>query len=325
VPSPQTRTVYASVACDIAIAASKFVAAAFTHSSAMFSEGIHSVVDSLNGVLLLWGRHASKRRADLQHPFGYGKELYFWTLIVAVMVFAVGGGMSLYDGIAEIRQGHLANDAGAWNYGVLAASAVFEAATVVIALKNFRKSETNQSFWKCIRASKDPTVFTVLLENIAAIVGLGIAFVGIVLARVLHMPALDGVASILIGFLLAAVSVVIAIESKGLLIGEGMDRRTLESIRNLAQADPAVVRAGGPLTMYFGPRSILLALDVEFEKGLSAAGVTAAVDRLESSIRANYPNIQRIFIEAESLSRAAATGESAQPKAAEQRTSTAGA
>ena len=293
-------TVYVSIACDLAIAATKFVAAFLSGSSAMLSEGIHSVVDCSNGILLLWGRHASRKAADADHPFGYGKELYFWTLIVAVLIFAIGGGMSIYEGLSDIRSGSPPHH-GIWNYVVLGFTAVFEIVTVVIAGRDFQRAEGRFGFWRGIHLSKDPTVFTVLLENLAAVVGLVIAFLGIYLANALHLRWMDGLASVLIGLTLAAVSVVMAIESKGLLIGEGMDKRTLDDIRRLAQQDPAVVRVGGPLTMYFGPYSILLALDVQFEKGLSAAEVTAAVDRLEKSIRAEYPRIQRIFIEAESL------------------------
>lgn len=302
-PTESKRTVIVSIACDLAIAGAKFMAASFTGSAAMLSEGIHSLVDSSNGVLLLWGRHASKRRADLEHPFGYGKELYFWTLIVAVLIFSIGGGMSIYEGIGSISRGH-ESTYGFWNYAVLAFAAVFEAVTVAIAVRDFRRTEGNGAFWKCIRASKDPTVFTVLLDNLAALAGLGIAFLGIFLGHVLGLAWLDGTASILIGLTLAAVSVVLALESKGLLIGEGMSRSTLEAIRRLAESDQAVVQVGGPLTMYFGPQSILLALDVQFKKGLSADEVTAAVDRMEKNIRSQYPNIQRIFIEAESLSQA---------------------
>jgi cation diffusion facilitator family transporter len=305
VPSDSARIVYFSLACDLGIAVSKFMAAGFSGSSAMFSEGIHSVVDSLNAVLLLWGRRASRRNADDEHPFGYGKELYFWTLIVALLIFAAGGGMSIYDGIATLRRGSPSMQPGAWTYSVLAFSGIFEGATVWIAAKNFREAEGTRGFWSSIHSSKDPTIFTVLLDNLAAVLGVLIAFLGIWLSQVLRMPALDGIASILIGVLLAAVAIVMAMESKGLLVGEGMDKQTLENIRRLAQQDPAVVRVGRPMTMYFGPRSILLALEVEFEKGLSAAEVTSAVDRLESSIRSKYANIQRIFIEAESLSRAA--------------------
>lgn len=184
---------------------------------------------------------------------------------------------------------------------MLGFAAVFEGLTVVIAARDFKRTEGKGGFWNCIHASKDPTVFTVLLDNLAALVGLAIAFLGIFFGHLLRLAYLDGVASILIGLTLAAVAVVLAMESKGLLIGEGMNKATLEAIRRLAETDRAVVQVGGPLTMYFGPQSILLALDVQFQAGLSAGEVTAAVDRMEKSIGSAYPNIHRIFIEAESL------------------------
>ncbi len=302
VPSESTRTVYVSLGCDLGIAAAKFTVAGITGSSAMLAEAIHSVVDSCNAVLLLWGKYASAKAADLEHPFGYGKELYFWTLMVAVLIFSIGGGMSIYEGISHIAGGHRATRQ-VWDYAVLAFAAVFEVITVIVAARDFRRIEGDKRFWAAIHSSKDPTVFTVLLDNLAAIAGLAFAFLGIFLGHYFDLPYLDGIASILIGLTLASVAVVLVRESKGLLIGEGMDKQTLDRIRRLAESDRAVVRVAGPLTMYFGPESILLALDVEFENGLSAAEVTAAVDRLEKNIRAAYPRIKRIFIEAESLSK----------------------
>ena len=300
--SESNRTVYVSLICDLGIAAAKFVVAGVTGSSAILAEAIHSVVDSSNAVLLLWGKHASARAADSEHPFGYGKELYFWTLMVAVLIFSIGGGMSIYEGISHIVQGHRSTRQ-VWDYTVLAIAAVFEIMTVAVAARDFRRIEGKKAFWSAIRSSKDPTVFTVLLDNLAAVAGLAFAFLGIFLGDRFGLPYLDGIASILIGLTLAAVAVVLVRESKGLLIGEGMDKQTLDRIRRLAESDQAVIRVAGPLTMYFGPESILLALDVEFENGLSAAEVTAAVDRLEKNIRTAYPRIKRIFIEAESLSK----------------------
>lgn len=298
--SNSQASVYFSIGCDLAIAAAKFVAAAITGSSAMASEGIHSIVDSANGLVLLWGQKASGRAPDTDHPFGYGKELYFWTFIVAVLIFAIGGGMSIYDGMEHLHDQTLGPD-DVWNYAVLAVAAIFEGVTVVVAVREFRKNEGKNPFWTSIHTSKDPTVFTVLLENVAALAGLLFAFLGVFLGRLFNRPYLDGVASILIGVTLAVVAVVLAVESKGLLIGEGVDKKTLDCIRQLAQGDPGVMFVGAPLTMYFGPFSVFLALEVQFQDGLSAADVTATVDRLEKRIRAEYPKIQRIYIEAESL------------------------
>lgn len=296
------RAVWFSICCDLGIGAVKFVAAAVTGSAAMLSEAFHSIVDSVNGFLLLWGRRASGKPPDSDHPFGYGKELYFWSLIVAVLIFAIGGGMSLYEGILHVLH-PVPSKENAWNYGVLAIAGVFEVTTVAVAARDFRRSAGRYGYWRGVHTSKDPTLFTVLLDNVAAVLGVVFAFSGIFLGRLLRLPYLDGLGAILVGLTLAGVAVILAIESKGLLIGEGVDHKTREKIRELAASDPAVERVGGPLTMYFGPTSVLLALDVQFQKGLSAAEVTAAVDRLEKSVRGEYPFIERIFIEAESLSR----------------------
>lgn len=296
-------SIYFSIVCDLAIAASKFIAAVFTGSAAMLSEGVHSVVDSCNGVLLLWGKRASGKAADADHPFGYGMELYFWTFVVTVLIFGMGGGVSIYEGVQRVLHVSPMQDP-KWNYAVLAFSAVFEGATIRVAMREFRKANKQGGFWRAFRVTKDLTVMTVLLENAAALVGLVIAFAGIFLGNLLHMPRLDGVASILVGVTLAAVAVVLATETKGLLIGEGASKEVLQNIRQIAEHEAGVVRAGAPLTMYFGPQSVLLALDVEFDRRLSATEVTSVVDRLEKSIRNQYPKIQRIFIEAESLSKA---------------------
>lgn len=299
------RTVWFAIVCDLAIGVAKFVAAAVTGSSAMLSEGFHSIVDSANGFVLLWGRRASGKPADMDHPFGYGKELYFWSLVVAILIFAIGGGVSFYEGVHGVLH-PTENAHDAWSYGVLAFAGIFEVVTVTVAARDFRRSAGSRGYWRGIHTSKDPTLFTVLLDNVAAVLGVLFAFLGIFLGHVFDLPVLDGVGAILVGLTLAAVAVILAIESKGLLIGEGVDRATREKIRQLAGADPAVEGVGGPLTMYFGPTSVLLALEVQFQKGLSAAEVTDAVDRLEKSVRGEYPFIGRIFIEAESLSRKSA-------------------
>jgi cation diffusion facilitator family transporter len=211
----------------------------------MLSEPIHSVVDCCNGVLLLYGMHACKRPPDTEHPFGYGKELYFWSLIVAVLIFAIGGGMSIHEGLSHLRQ-NKASSNGVWNYVVLGCPAVFELTTVIIAARDFRHAGKPISFWTRVHTSKDPTVYTVLLDNVAALLGLLMAFLGIFFGRLLHSRFLDSLASVLIGIMLAAVAVVLVIESKGLLIGEGVDKQTLEKIRRLACADRAVVNVGAP-------------------------------------------------------------------------------
>lgn len=288
------------MAGNLAIAATKFVAAAFTGSSAMLSEGIHSLVDTGNGGLLLLGVRMSKRPPDATHPFGHGKELYFWSLIVAILIFALGGGMSVYEGVIHIAHPNQVKDP-TWNYVVLGFAIIFESGSLYFALKAFRKEMGQQGVLRTIHASKDPTTFTILFEDTAALLGLLVALVGIFLGHALNNPYLDGAASITIGAILGVVAGFLAYESKGLLIGEGVDRQTLNSIRKIAREDPAVVKVRKALTMHFGPHDVLLTLDIQFREELTAAEISAAVDHLEKKLRDQHPEIKHIFIEAKSL------------------------
>jgi cation diffusion facilitator family transporter len=295
------RTIVAAMGANVAIAATKFVAAAFTGSSAMLSEGIHSLVDSGNGLLLLLGLRRSQRPADASHPFGHGKELYFWTLIVAIMIFAVGGGMSMYEGISHLfHPNPLRNPL--WNYLVLGLAILFEGYSWTVAVREFRGTQHGQGVWRAIHTSKDPTIFTVLVEDSAALLGLLVALVGVFLGHQLENPYLDGVASMVIGGLLAVVAVLLAYESKGLLVGESAEAAVVAHIRAVTEADPAVEWIMPPLTMHLGPHDVLLNLEIKFREELSAAEIGAAVDRIEQNLRRWDPDIKRIFIEAESLS-----------------------
>ncbi len=299
----ESRTaIFAAIAGNLAIAATKLTAAFFTGSSAMLSEGIHSLVDTGNGGLLLLGLRKSQRPADATHPFGHGKELYFWSLVVAIVIFALGGGMSVYEGVTHLSHAQLHDPT--WNYVVLGFAIVFESLSFYFAYQAFRKEMSGQGVFKTIRASKDPTTFTVLFEDTAALLGLVVAFLGIFLGHQLNNPYLDGVASIVIGVILAVVAGFLAFESKGLLIGEGVDPRVLASIRLIAGADPAVEEVRKSLTMHFSPSDVLLTLDIRFKKQLTAEKIAAAVDRLEKKIRDQHPEIKHIFIEAKSLTEA---------------------
>ena len=296
----ESRTaIFAAIAGNLAIAATKLIAAFFTGSSAMLSEGIHSLVDTGNGGLLLFGVSKSGKPADATHPFGHGKELYFWSLVVAIFIFALGGGMSVYEGVTHLSHAQLHDPT--WNYLVLGFALAFETFSFYFAIKAFRKEMTGQGILETIRASKDPTTFTVLFEDTAALLGLIVAFCGIFLGHLLNNPYLDGVASIVIGVILAVVACFLAYESKGLLIGEGVDPRVLESIREIAGADPAVAEVRKSLTMHFSPDDVLLTLDIGFKKHLTAEKIAAAVVRLEQKIRDQHPEIKHIFIEAKSL------------------------
>ncbi|MFS8084689.1 MAG: cation diffusion facilitator family transporter, partial [Acidobacteriota bacterium] len=297
--------IFAAIAGNLVIAVTKLIAAFFTGSSAMLSEGIHSVVDTGNGGLLLFGYRKSQKPADATHPFGHGMELYFWTLVVAVLIFALGGGMSVYEGVTHLTHPQLHDPT--WNYVVLGVAFVFESASSVFAFKAFRKEMSGKGVFRTIRASKDPTSFTVLFEDTAALLGLIVAFLGIFLGHQLNNPYLDGVASIVIGAILAVVAAFLAYESKGLLIGEGVDANVLARIRSIAADDSAVAEVRKSLTMHFSPNEVLLCLDLGFKKHLTAEEIAATVDRLEKKIRDQHPEIRHIFVEAKSLTGEPAT------------------
>ena len=292
--------IFAAIGGNVAIAITKVIASLVTGSSAMLSEAVHSVVDTGNGLLLLWGIRQSKKPADDNHPFGCGKELYFWTLVVAILIFAVGGGISVYEGIVHIRHPSPISNPTV-NYIVLGLSMLFEGGSAWVGFREFRKSKGDLGYLQAVRESKDPTTFTVLFEDLAAMVGLVIAFFGVLLAHTLQMPVLDGSASILIGVLLGLVAVFLAYESKGLLIGESVAPKTRASINKLVEADPDITRLVRALTMHFGPHDVLLTMELGFRPDSSAAQTTAAIDRLEKAIRTLHPEIKYIFIEAQAI------------------------
>jgi len=292
--------VYGAIGANLAIAAAKFTAAFFTGSAAMLSEGIHSLVDTGNGLLILLGLARASRAADEEHPFGHGKELYFWTMIVAVLIFAVGGGLSLYEGWIHVQHPAPLTDP-TWNYWVLALAVLFEGIACTLAFREFNKTRGDAGFWQALRASRDPAVYAILLEDLAALVGLVIALGGVYFGHLLNNPYFDGGASIAIGGLLIGMAVFMLKETRGLLVGEGIDAATRASLQALAQADPAVRSMRPPLSMYLGPTEAFLALDVRFRQDLTAQQVEAAVGRLEKAIRAQHPEFKRIFVEAESF------------------------
>ncbi|MEM6612367.1 MAG: cation diffusion facilitator family transporter [Cyanobacteria bacterium P01_C01_bin.72] len=299
--SAAKKTIYAAMTANFAIAITKFIAASVTGSSAMLSEGIHSVVDTGNELLLLWGLRLSKKPADDSHPFGYGQELYFWTLIVALFIFAIGGGMSIYEGILHVNHPEPLTDP-RWNYGVLGLAVIFEGYSWNVALQEFLNSKGEESFWQGIRASKDPTIFTILFEDTAALIGLFVAFLGVLGGHVLNNVYLDGVASIIIGVILCGVALLLATESKDLLIGEGAKPEVVANIRKITNDDPAVEKVIKVLTLHFGPQEVLLNLEITFVNELETEELAIAVERLESSIRSQHSEIQNIFIEAKSIS-----------------------
>jgi cation diffusion facilitator family transporter len=298
--SDKPIAVYGAIAANLLIAIAKFTAAFFTGSSAMVSEGVHSLVDTGNQSLILLGLHRSKKPADDAHPYGYGKELYFWALIVAVVLFSLGGGISIYEGIDHLRHpGELGDPT--WNYAVLAIAFVLESAASYLALKALLAASGGKGFWRALRSSKDPSVFTILAEDLAALAGIVVAFLGIYFGHRFGNPYLDGLASVAIGVILALVAVFLVYESRGLIIGESADIDVVRSIHALAEADPDVQGVERPLTMHLGATKVLLNMRVVFKPELATADLPAALDRLEAGIRALHPQISHIFIDADSL------------------------
>ncbi len=287
--------VYAALFGNLAIALVKFVAAYITNSSAMLSEAIHSVVDTLNEILLLYGMKKSQQPANYQHPFGYGRELYFWAFIVSLMVFALGAVVSIYQGIQHIRQPEEMLSPFI-NYIVLAFAIVCEGASWLVALKSFKKTKGKLGYFEAFRRSKDPTTFTVLFEDSAALIGLFIALIGIFLAHQLNMPILDGVASILIGVVLAISALLLGRETKGLLLGETADPQLRNNVLTIAQQDPSVLSANGVLTEQMGAHQVIASLSLEFKDHLTSDDIEVCVNRIESKIKKIHPEIVALFI-----------------------------
>lgn len=293
-PGPK-KVVYAALAGNLLIALTKFGAAAFTGSSAMLSEGVHSLVDTGNEILLLYGMKRAARPPDRTHPLGHGREIYFWCFVVALLVFALGAGVSIYEGIRHIRSPEPIENATA-NYVVLGLSLLFEGGSWWAAFRELRRTKGRLGYVAAVRQSKDPTTFTVLLEDSAALLGLLIALLGIGAAQALAMPELDGAASVGIGLLLAATAAFLARETKGLLIGEPARPELQASVLGLARADPAVQRANGVITVHLGPQQIVAALSLEFEDRLTAPEIEACVARIEGRIRGSHPEITALFV-----------------------------
>jgi len=294
------RAVVAAIIGNAAIAAIKFFAGAMTGSSAMISEGIHSLVDTGNGGLLFHGLRRGALPADDHHPFGHGMEVYFWSLIVAVSIFGIGGGMSIYEGIIHI-QNPSALENPTINYVVLALAMVFESFSFSVAWRVFRKTKGSRRTLAAIHHGKDPSLFTVLFEDTAALLGLVVAFFGVFLSHQLEAPVLDGLASVVIGGILVCAAGWLAYESKSLLVGEAADPEMVADLRAIVLADPDVTGLGAVLTMHLGPDDVLLNIEVQFTPGLPAEAIHEAVHRIEERITGPYPEVSRIFIEVEAL------------------------
>ena len=294
-------TIVAALVGNLAIASVKFVAAIVTGSSAMIAEGIHSLVDTGNGTLILVGLHRSRREADPVHPFGHGKELYFWTVVVAVVVFAVGGGMSAYEGIIHlVRPRRIENPH--WNYLVLDIAGIIEATSWIVAARQFHRAQGEQGVWATIRRTKDPSLLAVLFEDSAALLGLLVAALGVFLGSHFGNPYFDGAASILIGLLLMSVGVLLARETLSLLVGESAPPEAIADIRRVAAAESSVARVGRAVAVHFGPEEVVLNLELFFHPDRSMSEVAATIDRFERAIRASHPEMRYVFLGVEALS-----------------------
>lgn len=303
--STSRNVIFAALAGNTAIAVTKFAAALFTGSAAMMSEAIHSAVDTGNQVLLLIGLKRAARPASETHPFGHGLQLYFYTFVVAVLIFGLGAVISILHGVERIRAPEPIDNP--WvNYVVLGLAVLFEGGSWWVALKAFNQERAGRPLLRSVQDSKDPTIFTVLFEDTAALTGLVIALIGVVASQALNLPMIDGVASVAIGVVLAITAGFLAFESQSLLTGEAADPATRAGIAALAVEEPGVVGLNDLRTMHFGPNEILVALSLDFRDDLTAAEVENTVARLEHRIRAAFPQAGRIYVEAQSLASHAA-------------------
>jgi len=296
--SGSKKVIIAALLGNSLIAVTKLIAAGITGSSAMLSEAIHSLVDSGNQVLLLYGLQRAKRPADEAFPFGYGKEIYFWSFVVAILIFALGAGISIYEGIIHLSHPvHVENPL--VNYVVLTLALVFEGAAWYFAWKAFAKEKGKLSYFRAVQHAKDPSMFVVLFEDSAAILGLLVAFLSIFLSQVTHLPQFDGIASVFIGMILGGTAIWLAVETKGLLIGESANSGVIQSIRTIVRSYPSVEHINETLTMHMGPEFILVNISVEFEDSQTAEQIESTIAALNRQIKTSHPDVKRVFIEAE--------------------------
>ena len=293
------KVIFAALVGNAAIAVAKFVMSALTGSAAMFSEGIHSVVDTGNQVLLLYGLKQAKKPPNEKFPFGHGKEVYFWSFVVALLIFAVGSGLSIYKGVQHIQHPSVITDP-FWNYIVLGVAMLIEGFVFYVAIKEFNKVKGNDNYFEAIQKGKDPGLFVVLLEDAAAMAGLMVAMIGIAISQFTGNYIFDGIASVIIGFILALVAILLAVETKGLLIGESANKNVVHGIRDVLHQTRGVQKVNEVLTMHMGPDYILVNLSVEFSDHIRTGEMEQLVSSLDREIKIKFKNVRRIFIEAES-------------------------
>ncbi len=287
---------FVALSVDMLIAISKFIAAAFTGSSSMLSEGIHSVIDAVSQLMLIWGVKSSTRQPDELRPFGYGKELYFWSFMVSLVIFILGGCISFYEGLMRLQKPEF-NQSQTWNYVILAIAFAFNMVSMVTALKAFNRQRGRKPFFEEITDSKDPSIFIALLGDVGDLICLVVAFGGVYLGHLFNSPYYDGVASMAIGTIMILISLLLVRESKSLLMGEPTGRRTLRKVIALAEADSAVIKVKKHFSTYMGPEEILLQLNTVFKANLSTKEITDAIERITKNIRTQFPRMKQIFIE----------------------------
>jgi len=294
------KSIYSALLANLAIAITKFIAGGLSSSAAMISEGIHSLVDTVNQLLLLFGLRQSRKPADAIRPFGYGKELYFWSFIVSILIFGLGGGLSIYQGIVHILHPDELRDP-TWNYIVLLLSLIFEGSSLFIAYKEFNLTRDGDSFWSAIVNSKNPANFLVLFEDGGAVLGLLIVGLCLFIGHRFNLPFLDGLASLLVGLLLVVISMILARESRSLLMGEGIAPETQEKIIRLAERDEAVIKARHILSTYQSPDEVVLMLIIAFKDDLDTEEINTSIIRIRRAIKKAFPLVSFIIIQPEAI------------------------
>lgn len=295
------KSIYSALIANLLIAITKFIAGVIGRSGSMISEGIHSVVDTANELLLLLGLHRARKEPDKTHPFGYGKELYFWSFIVSIMIFGLGGGLSIYQGILHIRESKPIGDP-TMSYIVLGLSVVFEGSSLIIALREFNAIRGDQTWWDAVVKSKDPSTFLVMFEDSAAVAGLFIVGICMFLNHRYHIPVLDGIASLLVGLILVGVSAILARESRSLLMGEGISSESRTKISTLVEQDNAVLKVMHMLSTYQSPDEIILMLIVAFKDDLNTEQINEAIGRIRDCIKQEFGLVRFVLVQPETFS-----------------------
>jgi cation diffusion facilitator family transporter len=292
------KVIIAALIGNCLIALTKFIAAAISGSSAMLSEGIHSLVDTGNQVMLLYGLRAARKPADADFPFGHGKEVYFWSFVVAILIFAVGSGVSLYEGVLRLMDPEPMEHVYI-NYIVLVLAMMFEGAAWYFAFREFNTVRGKRGYVEAVKQGKDPSMFVVLFEDSAAMLGLAVAFFATLASQLTGNVIFDGVASIIIGLILAGTAIWLAYETKGLLIGESANPAVVDGIRAITLDTPHIDHLNEVLTMHMGPNYILVTISIDFQDDIDADMVELTTADISRRIKQVYPQVKRIFIEAE--------------------------